>query len=110
MKARYIDVTTGQPVTAEVLAQIQQEIGKMKTSKTISFTEQGPDNIGGRTRAVQPDRTNINRVWAGGVSGGLFVSLNKGNLWTRVNEYIAAGANPYISSMTQTPGSTSRTW
>jgi len=106
LKARYIDVTTGQPVTAEVLAQIQQEIGKMKTSKTISFTEQGPDNIGGRTRAVQPDRTNINRVWAGGVSGGLFVSLNKGNLWTRVNEYIAAGANPYISSMTQTPDGT----
>jgi hypothetical protein len=106
MKARYIDVTTGQPVTAEVLAQIQQEIGKMKTSKTISFTEQGPDNIGGRTRAIQPDRTNINRVWAGGVSGGLFVSLNKGNVWTRVNEYIAAGANPYISSMTQTPDGT----
>ena len=106
LKARYIDVTTGQPVTAEVLAQIQKEVGKLKMSKTISFTEQGPDNIGGRTRAIQPDRTNINRVWAGGVSGGLFVSLNKGNLWTRVDEYIAAGANPYISSMTQTPDGT----
>ena len=102
LKARYIDVNTGQAVTPEVLAEIQGKIAKMKISKTISFMEQGPDNIGGRTRAVQPDRTNINRVWAGGVSGGLFVSNNKGNIWERVNEYIAAGANPYISSMTQT--------
>ena len=102
LKARYIDVNTGQAITPEALAEIQGKIAKMKISKTISFMEQGPDNIGGRTRAVQPDRTNINRVWAGGVSGGLFVSNNKGNIWERVNEYIAAGANPYISSMTQT--------
>ena len=78
----------------------------MPQSKTISFTEQGPDNIGGRTRAIQVDRTDNNRIWAGGVSGGLFVSLNKGSTWNRVDEYIDASASPYISSMTQTTDGT----
>jgi len=106
MKARYVDVSTGLPVTQEKLAQIQKEISMMDRSKNISFIEQGPDNIGGRTRAIQVDRSNINRVWAGGVSGGLFVSLNKGNIWNRVDAYFNAGANPFISSMTQTKDNT----
>ena len=42
----------------------------------------------------------------GGVSGGLFVSLNKGSTWNRVDEYIDASASPYISSMTQTTDGT----
>jgi hypothetical protein len=106
LRARYIDVTTGQPVSAEKLAQIDGQIRKMKKSKSIVFESMGPDNIGGRTRAIQPDRSNINRLWAGGVSGGLFVSSNKGNTWDRVESYFAAGGNPYISSMTQTPDNT----
>jgi len=106
LRARYIDVTTGQPVSAEKIAQIDGQIRKMKKSKSIVFESMGPDNIGGRTRAIQPDRTNINRVWAGGVSGGLFVSLNQGNQWNRVDSYFAAGANPFVSSMTQTPDGT----
>ena len=106
LRARYIDVTTGQPVSAEKIAQIDGQIRKMKKSKSIVFESMGPDNIGGRTRAIQPDRTNINRVWAGGVSGGLFVSMNKGNQWERVESYFAAGANPFVSSMTQTPDGT----
>lgn len=104
LKARYIDVTTGEAVSQEKLSLIRKQIQKLEVSKTISFMEQGPDNIGGRTRAIQIDRMDPlqKRVWAGGVSGGLFVSLNKGNTWNRVDEYINAGANPYISSMTQT--------
>jgi len=106
LRARYIDVTTGQPVSSEKLALIDGQIRKMKKSKSIVFESMGPDNIGGRTRAIQPDRSNINRLWAGSVSGGLFVSSNKGNTWDRVESYFAAGANPFISSMTQTPDNT----
>ena len=102
LKARYVDVQTGQQVSEAKLLEIRKRVAQMDRSKNITFTEEGPDNIGGRTRAIQVDRTNINRVWAGGVSGGLFVSLNKGNVWNRVDEYINAGANPFISSMTQT--------
>lgn len=102
LKARYVDVQTGQQVSEAKLLEIRKRVAQMDRSKNITFTEEGPDNIGGRTRAIQVDRTNINRVWAGGVSGGLFVSLNKGNVWNRVDEYFNAGANPFISSMTQT--------
>jgi len=79
LRARYIDVTTGQTVTSERLAEIDKQIRKLSKSKSISFIEQGPDNIGGRTRAVLVNRNNINEVWAGSVSGGLFYSNNKGS-------------------------------
>ena len=102
LKARYIDVLTGQAVTPERLAEIDKEIRKLSKSKSISFIEQGPDNIGGRTRAILINKKNINEVWAGSVSGGLFYSSNKGTNWSRVDSYFAAGASPNISSMTQT--------
>lgn len=102
LKARYIDVTTGQAVTSERLAEIDKQIRKLTKSKSISFISQGPDNIGGRTRAILVNRNNSNEVWAGSVSGGLFYSWNKGSNWSRVNSYFAAGASPNISSMTQT--------
>jgi hypothetical protein len=103
LRARYIDQETGQPITPEKLALIEKQIRKSPRSKSISFIDRGPNNIGGRTRAIQIDRSNINRVWAGGVSGGLFVTTNRGNQWSRVDSYIDAGASPFISSMTQTP-------
>ena len=106
MKARYIDESTGQPVSVEKLQQIQKQIAKMSKTKAVTFECLGPDNIGGRTRAIQVDRKWEARIWAGGVSGGLFVSYNKGNTWARVDSYELAGASPYISSMTQTPDGT----
>lgn len=106
LAARYIDQSTGEPVTAQKLSEIRTQIAKMSKSKAISFIEQGPDNIGGRTRAIQIDIDNVSRVWAGGVSGGLFVSTNRANTWERVDSYIDAGASPFISSMTQTPDGT----
>jgi len=105
-KARYIDESTGLPVSSEKLQQIQKQIGKMKKTKSISFVDLGPDNVGGRTRAVQVDRKWEDRIWAGGVSGGLYVSYNKGNTWGRSESFELAGASPYISSMTQTPDGT----
>lgn len=106
LEARYIDQETGQPISPEKLELIRTQIRKSPRNKNISFMEQGPDNIGGRTRAIQVDRNNNDRLWAGGVSGGLFVSTNRGNLWSRVDSYIDAGASAFISSMTQTKDGT----
>ncbi len=38
------------------------------------WLERGPDNVGGRTRAIMwdPNSASGNRVWAGGVTGGLW--------------------------------------
>lgn len=52
---------------------------------TFSFVEEGPDNIGGRTRAIIVDVNDDNIVYAGGVSGGLYKSTNGGNFWTRLS-------------------------
>jgi hypothetical protein len=106
LRARYVDAATGQQITAEKLAEIQKNFNKLSKEKSIDWEEQGPDNIGGRTRAIEINRNNPNDIWAGGVSGGLFYSSNQGNSWTRVDSYINQGASPYISSMTMTKDGT----
>lgn len=99
LNARYIDVATGEKVTPEVLASIKRQMKKKAMLKSLSFIEVGPDNIGGRTRAICIDRNYDNRIWAGGVSGGLWVTYNSANYWSRVDSY---PGSPYISSIAQT--------
>lgn len=65
----------------------------------VAWYEQGPDNIGGRTRAICIDRTWSARIWAGSVSGGLFYSMNGGNNWGRLDGFNQSLA---VSAMCQT--------
>ncbi len=51
------------------------------------FVEEGPNNVGGRTRAVVVDPTNDNIVYAGAVGGGLFKSTDRATTWTRVQAF-----------------------
>jgi Secretion system C-terminal sorting domain len=55
-----------------------------KKSATYNWIEMGPDNIGGRVRAICVDPNNHQKLWAGSVSGGLFRSLNGANTWERI--------------------------
>ncbi len=43
----------------------------------------GPWNVGGRTRALAIDVTNENRLLAGSVSGGVWLSTDGGQSWSR---------------------------
>lgn len=57
------------------------------------WVERGPNNVGGRTRAVlfDPNDANNQRVFAGGVSGGLWVNDNivlANSSWTQVTNGI----------------------
>ena len=70
-----------------------------KDRSTFNWIDQGPDNIGGRTRAICPDRNSINHVYAGSVSGGLFESVNRGSTWHKVESF---SDNLAISSICQT--------
>ncbi len=54
---------------------------KQNNSNVGSWTELGPDNIGGRIRVVIVDHSNSNRIYAGSVSGGVWKSTNGGNSW-----------------------------
>ncbi|MGY5355489.1 T9SS type A sorting domain-containing protein [Wenyingzhuangia sp. IMCC45467] len=58
-------------------------------SNEMAWVERGPDNIGGRTRVLffDPNDVTGKRVFAGGVSGGLWVNNNitdVNSLWTQV--------------------------
>ncbi len=50
------------------------------------WVERGPRNVGGRSRALIVDPTNTNRLLAGSVSGGIWVSENAGATWSPVDD------------------------
>ncbi|MFI5188593.1 MAG: WD40/YVTN/BNR-like repeat-containing protein, partial [Chitinophagales bacterium] len=70
----------------------------MKTARStqinnLTWTERGPNNIGGRCRAILVDKSDAtgNTVFAGSVSGGLFKTTNftsASATWTVVNDFL----------------------
>lgn len=59
---------------------------KVKRENTINlqWTEMGPCNYGGRTRAFIVDRSNPNLIYAGAIAGGLWKSTTGGSSWQKV--------------------------
>ena len=70
---------------------------------SIFWEEKGPDNIGGRTRAILIDVNNNSHVFAGSVSGGLFESFNAGNTWTKVEGFSSYLSVSSIAQATVSP-------
>ena len=68
----------------------REEVNQMYTNRSsanalgLEWSELGPDNVGGRTRAILIDKNNPNKMFAGSVSGGLWVSNNGGSNWSNV--------------------------
>ena len=57
----------------------------------VNWTERGPNNVGGRTRALMfdPNDGTGSKVWAGGVAGGLWFNNNitsSSSQWQNVND------------------------
>lgn len=48
----------------------------------------GPGNIGGRIRSLAFDPDNSNRIYAGGVTGGVWLSENGGQSWTATDDFM----------------------
>ena len=55
--------------------------GRRALPLDLTWESQGPDNVGGRTRAFMIDKNNPNHIITGGVSGGLFYSDDEGLSW-----------------------------
>ncbi len=58
----------------------------------VTWTERGPNNVGGRTRAFMfdPNDATNRKAWAGGVTGGLWYNTNitsAATAWTRVDDF-----------------------
>ncbi len=100
--ARYLSLIRANPFTGKVSAGAVKKAVKQanenpvykKQNNDFSWQSKGPDNIGGRTRAIVTSNQEDNVVFAGGVSGGLWRSDNGGTSWQPVPY---EGANRYKS-------------
>ena len=54
---------------------------KTTNAMDLGWKEAGPYDVGGRTRALAIDITDPNTILAGGVSGGMWKSTDKGATW-----------------------------
>ena len=89
-----INPNTGRTHKDGVL-RLQKELGKRRAGQKVpgedtnAWEERGPDNVGGRTRALlfDPNDTTDETVFAGGVSGGLWKNTKISDVnskWVRV--------------------------
>ncbi|MCZ2355256.1 MAG: T9SS type A sorting domain-containing protein [Bacteroidia bacterium] len=71
-----------------------------RDNKVADFVWQsrGPWNVGGRTRALAMDVTNENTLIAGGVSGGIWKSIDAGQSWEKITQ---ADQHPGVSCLVQ---------
>jgi PKD repeat protein len=94
---RTMDPALGRPASerlASILATLnsQEPQGIAPGTAIAPWVERGPNNVGGRTRALAfdpSDQTN-KKVWAGGVSGGLWYNLDITSAvssWVPVNDF-----------------------
>lgn len=51
--------------------------------RSLTWSQRGPINKGGRTRALAIDITNTNTILAGSVTGGMWRSTDGGTNWTK---------------------------
>jgi len=79
---------TGQIEEADVIAARQQleQVAKTGSSLNLQWNFVGPDDVGGRTRAILFDKDNPSIMYAAAVSGGIFRSPNGGRSWVPVDD------------------------
>jgi hypothetical protein len=103
---RYADPATGAiPANAKALDRAfifenfrNNAAAKMGFADTVAWRSRGPWNVGGRTRAFAIDATDEQVYIAGGVSGGLWRSVDAGNSWARVGSTLI---HPGVVSIAQ---------
>ncbi|MGC6487277.1 MAG: WD40/YVTN/BNR-like repeat-containing protein, partial [Planctomycetota bacterium] len=67
----------------------------------LSWVERGPDNIGGRTRALLIHPTIPSRLYAASVGGGVWRSDNAGTSWYPLDDFMG---HLVVSSLAFDPG------
>lgn len=94
-----LNIETG-TVNREDWLRAKQEADMAAVNRVdIGWKDHGPDNVGGRTRAILVDNADDNHIFAGSVSGGLFSSINRGNTWAKVDGF---SENLAVSSLCMT--------
>jgi hypothetical protein len=97
------------PATGEIprgIKFLEQQFARDLASKStadrsaVDWLSRGPYNVGGRSRTFVIDRTNPNRMMAGSVSGGVWLSEDAGQSWSRRTPL---NAHPGCVSIAQDP-------
>jgi len=86
--------------------QVRSRSLRKKSALGLQFVERGPDDVGGRSRAIMVDRTveDGSKIFVGSVSGGLFVSENGGGRWEPHIQFTnTAQTSSMIASIEQAP-------
>ena len=65
---------------AKILSE-KNKLKKISAAISLDWKEAGPNDVGGRTRALAVDITDPNTVITGGISGGIWKSTDKGQSW-----------------------------
>ncbi len=102
----YILMRLADPVTGEIPDNIRvRELAfasklpkKSAAARGNEYLHLGPYNVGGRTRAFAIDINNSNVLLAGGVSGGMYRSSDRGATWQRVT---GKDQHPSVSCLIQ---------
>ncbi len=109
-----MDPATGKPEKERLFAlqeSLTEQFNRVPGENTNSWEERGPDNVGGRTRAIMYDPNDgangYKRVFAAGVSGGLWVMddiTNAASTWAEVGipQNLAITCIAYDPNDTQT--------
>ncbi len=82
------NIHTGKVEVADYYKALQEarQIAGQRSVNGLTWMSAGPDNVGGRTRALLIDKDDPNKLFAGGVTGGLYVSTNAGGTWTYLSD------------------------
>ena len=95
----YYDLLRGEYTREDYLRVVEEAKAIPENRSILTWDSHGPDNIGGRTRAILIDKNDFTHIYAGSVSGGLYESTDRANFWKPVEQF---SENLAISSMCQT--------
>ncbi|WP_417600981.1 PKD domain-containing protein [Owenweeksia hongkongensis] len=76
----------------EQITQAKKNLATTPGSPSTPWVERGPSNVSGRTRAIvyDPNDVTLKKVWAGGVSGGLWYNndiTSASSQWNAVDDF-----------------------
>ena len=90
-------------VNPQLVVAASEKTDLLNSSRSVSNIDWnivGPDNIGGRTRALLYDNSDDsgNTIYAGAVTGGIWKSTDNGITWDKIN---SANQNLFVSCIAQ---------
>ncbi|MDX1639053.1 MAG: hypothetical protein R3281_13855, partial [Balneolaceae bacterium] len=99
IRSRELNHARRQPTRIQHPLRIKQKDGTLATAE-YTWASAGPTDVGGRTRALGIDSRDPDIILAGGVSGGMWKSVDGGRSWDLKTD---PSQNQSVTSLAQDP-------